>query len=279
MKVSNKEKHILFIFLICALIFSCEKTKRYKVDILPTFEVTPTTIMAGGYIVEYGKNNLVSTGICFDLVPNSQLEGTYVISSDSLSNRLFTCQLTDLISDTIYYLRAFVEDVSGKFVYSEEITIRTIYTIGSPGPAGGTVFYVNEAGGGLEVAPTDQGTNVYWGCTGTSIAGANNTEIGYGAINTLTIITNCSESNCAAKICDEYSLNGYDDWYLPSLDELALIYLNAYSVDKGNLNSGFYWSSTEQNNEKAWSILFGTGSKVDNYKNYSDANVRPVRTF
>lgn len=275
-------KKVCSILLICwvgSFIYGCEKPKRTRVDILTTLKVTPTTIVAGGYIIEWGKNKLISQGICYNLVPNSQVEGNFVVSTESIGSRLFNCNLTGLISDTTYYLRAYVADETGKFFYSEEITVQTVYSIGSPGPAGGIVFYVDGMGGGLELAPMDQGAEIVWGCQGTSIVGAQNTGLGYGDANTNAILTDCADPICAAKICDDFILNGYSDWYLPSLDELSLVYLNIFNEHKGNLSPGFYWSSTEQNSERAWQYLFGTGSKVDNYKSYDDSNVRAVRSF
>ncbi len=49
---------------------------------------------------------------------------------------------------------------------------------------------------------------------------ANQRDIGFGNANTNAIVNNCTEANTAAKICSELSLNGYDDWFLPTTHEL-----------------------------------------------------------
>ncbi|MCX7085289.1 MAG: hypothetical protein NTY69_07080 [Methylococcales bacterium] len=128
------------------------------------------------------------------------------------------------------------------------------YTIGETGPAGGKVFYVTDGGlHGLEVAPADvnNGAYVAWGCYGTSIAGAQGTAIGTGAANTAAIVNGCSEANTVAKIVDAYVLNGYSDWYLPSKDELNLLYTQR-SVVGGFYAFSAYWSSSEFDSGGAW---------------------------
>ena len=121
----------------------------------------------------------------------------------------------------------------------------TVYNIGDNGPAGGKVFYVTDNTGlhGLEAAPGDQAVTVTWGCSGTDIAGADGTAVGTGAANTADIVAGCSEPNTAAKIADAYALNGYMDWYLPSKDELNLLYQQKTVV--GGFVSNQYWSSSE----------------------------------
>jgi hypothetical protein len=267
------------LFLILFLTFGCTKNKRIKVDLLSEFEITPTYIVAGGYIVEYGRDDLETRGICYGLFPDPTIDNGFVTDTSQMEDRLFSCVLDNLISDTTYYLRAFAQEKSGKVYYSTEAEIRTEYTVGSPGPSGGLVFYVNGSGGGLEVAPVDQATSTAWGCQGVSVDAAQNAAIYYGAGNTVAILSMCSDISTAAKICDDFVMNGYADWYLPSLDELSLINLNVVKHNKGDFEpADLYWSSTEQNQDRAWLYLFGTNSKIDEIKS-AQARVRAVRIF
>lgn len=151
------------------------------------------------------------------------------------------------------------------------------YTIGETGPAGGKVFYVTDGGlHGLEVAPVDQFARVNWGCDGTSITGAQGTAVGTGAANTAAIVAACSEPNTAAKIADTYVFNGYSDWFLPSKDELNLLYLQKDVV--GGFANDYYWSSSEVNSYGAWIQYFYDGNQYDSSK-VDPVPVRAVRAF
>ena len=129
---------------------------------------------------------------------------------------------------------------------------------------GGIVFWLDGNGGGLISAPTDQ-SNSDWGCFGTWISGADGTAIGTGVQNTIDIVAGCATSGTAADICANLTLGGYNDWFLPSIDELNEMHLNigrGNALGLGNVG-GFlsqkYWSSTEYNNDYARVQSFANG--------------------
>ncbi len=122
------------------------------------------------------------------------------------------------------------------------------YTIGSAGPAGGVVFYdkgsYTNGWRYLEVYPTS--FSGIWGCQGTLIAGITNT-IGAGDVNTAAIVAACSTTNAVARIIDNYTVNGFSDWYLPNNAEMNLICDNLYTPNIGNIPGPFHWTSSQQN--------------------------------
>mgnify|MGYP001450524391 CR=1 FL=1 len=152
------------------------------------------------------------------------------------------------------------------------------FVLGDTGPAGGIVFYLTDNTGqhGLEAAPVDQSAAAPWGCFGIPIPGANGTAVGTGAANTAAIVASCAEAGTAAKVADAYSLNGYDDWYLPSKDELNALYQAKALV--GGFADVYYWSSTEGDALGAWLQDFGSGGQGINGKDYT-LRVRAVRAF
>jgi hypothetical protein len=152
------------------------------------------------------------------------------------------------------------------------------FIIGDTGPAGGKVFYLTDATGlhGLEAAPGDQSVAAAWGCWGTSITGADGTAVGTGAANTADIVVGCAEANTAATIADAYALNGYTDWYLPSKDELNLLYQQKNIV--GGFADTSYSSSSEYHSNLAWLQGFSNGFQYSLSKNYP-LPVRAVRSF
>jgi len=71
--------------------------------------------------------------------------------------------------------------------------------------------------------------------------------IGTGAQNTLDILTGCSKVRIAAKLATDYEVivDGatYYDWFLPSKNELAILY--QYKNTIGSFDYNLYWSSTQ----------------------------------
>ena len=151
---------------------------------------------------------------------------------------------------------------------------------------GGIIFYLDGNGGGLIAAPSDQSSGAQWGCPGTTISGADGTAIGTGNQNTIEIEAGCTTAGTAADICANLTLGGHSDWFLPSKDELNLMYDNIGQggvLDLGNVGNfanDWYWSSTEYDasNYRAWDQDFNDGGQDDVNKGIS-YYVRAVRVF
>jgi len=71
---------------------------------------------------------------------------------------------------------------------------------------------------------------------------------------------------------------GHGDWYLPSKDELDLLYDLHVAGLGGFSSTADYWSSTEVDASNAWRQYFGNGGQVSTAKSTS-CRVRPVRAF
>jgi len=151
---------------------------------------------------------------------------------------------------------------------------------------GGIIFYMDpsEVGTGLVSAASDQTTFAQWGCIGTLIDGADDTGIGSGNQNTSDIILGCTTIGIVAEICTNLSLNGYTDWFLPSKDELNEMYTKigpgaaAPNTNIGNFSDSWYWSSSEYDDDRAWSRKFSDGSQFNRQK-YSNLPARAIRAF
>ncbi|MBA7539028.1 hypothetical protein ES705_31306 [subsurface metagenome] len=153
---------------------------------------------------------------------------------------------------------------------------------------GGIIFWLDATGQhGLIAATEDQSTSVQWD-NGTF---RYNCIIGdglyAGAMNTAIIVAQQIADNqsgdFAAKVCADYSVSvdgvTYGDWYLPSVYELKLLYLQETAV--GGFASGpnaRYWSSTELVEDIACYLHFINGSQNNEYKYYKHY-VRAIRAF
>lgn len=144
---------------------------------------------------------------------------------------------------------------------------------------GGIIFYIDSTGEhGLIAAAQNQGIHP-WGCRDVVI-GASGLVIGTGEANTAAIEAGCTTPNTAADVCANLSLNGYDDWYLPSIGELYQLFLNQNAVGGFPGDNGHYWSSTEFSASRAWDIIFNTPwDSTHNTGKNEEGYVRPVRSF
>lgn len=137
---------------------------------------------------------------------------------------------------------------------------------------GGILFY---SGATVFIAALkDIEIPLYWDNFKNAVSGTS-TAIGLGAINTTKIVSVCTGNTMiAASVCENYSFSGYTDWFLPSKDELNLMYLNI----KEKLVPNYYWSSSEINEKFAWQQHFQTGTQCKIYKNII-AYIRAIRAF
>ncbi|MDB2622640.1 hypothetical protein N9Y06_04980, partial [Flavobacteriales bacterium] len=153
---------------------------------------------------------------------------------------------------------------------------------------GGIVFYVDESGRhGLVAATNDLETSFSWGCEGQSINGAGYLALSTGYFNSQDIMGFCHEEDIAARACDIYKNDGYDDWYLPSIDEL--IEMN-YSIGlfsqidniaafDTSTNSPSHISSSEASPSSCYSYQTEFDNPNRNFPKSWSAKVRPIRSF
>lgn len=159
---------------------------------------------------------------------------------------------------------------------------------------GGIVFYIDKSGKhGLICAKKD----LPEACWGTKIDIKTKKELGTGIENSRIIVNEAStvmggflgltrkQLLTAARLCLELDSNGYNDWYLPSLKELELMYKNLHLKKKGGFRTFRYWSSTTSlsgsnlSYEQATCFDFFDGQTHDDYRSNNVHNVRPIRAF
>ena len=162
--------------------------------------------------------------------------------------------------------------------------------------ADGTVYAGITPDGNVSMYVTRCDVGMSWNgsaCTGTRLGRT------WGTYGTTTGITNVNtgEANTtalavygdteAAKYCNDLSMHGQTDWYLPAKAELNVIYLASVAVGgtfrssfdlSGSYPSGAYWSSSENNDVYAWGQRFNDGFQYNYNKAINAFSVRCVRT-
>jgi len=118
-----------------------------------------------------------------------------------------------------------------------------------------------------------------WGCNGTTIGGTT-TSYGSGSTNTNAIVAGCATTTIGAYQCDNYTSGGFSDWFMPSLNELVVLYNNRVAI--GNFPTTpvvGYWSSSESGIGNAHRIRFDTGAQSTNFTKDQAFHIRCVRAF
>jgi hypothetical protein len=274
------------IFALILSIASCTKTSgptaiAPTVITLPISSITPSSFKSGGTIVSTGGASVYYTGICYSTKPNPTTDDS--ISANNVGSGSFYSLISGLKTDSTYYVRAYAINLAGTG-YGEELVVTTIHSDFTIGQSyeGGVIVYIDSTGQhGIIAAPSDITSSVQWGCSDPTYVladNADNTAIGYGQANTTAIVNGCSEAQTAAKLCDELTLDGFSDWYLPSRDELYYLYVNLGKKGLGDFSKDYYWSSSQGSKYSAWMYNFNDGSAVNLYKEHKH-KVRAVRSF
>ena len=252
---------------------------------------------------------------------NNEINDTTIIVYDSSTQKkdtvfatTFSISIKGLSPKTTYYVRAFAnnqKDSTG-LSYANQLTITTPasspYSLGQY-YNGGYIFYIDTATGlhglvcdtaDLSYTLTDTSGNITkYDSIPWCIANSNNvflgngTAIGSGFANTLAILTtfdSLASPNfdslskqlpaIAAFVC-RYSHNGDTTWYLPTKDELNLMYNNLAVRGYGNFTQANYWSSSDylfDGKVYAWAQYFVDGNQYY-FRQTLPLYVRAVRKF
>ena len=287
---------LMMVLLAAMLIVSCDGSSKEPKSETPA--ETPTTPTTSTYTVTFDVNG--GTGTFADKTTGTDGKVSKPETDPKKTNAVF-----------LYWSK----DKSTEFDFDTALTERTTlyavwkteFSVGDIGPAGGYIFYDcdadNDSGNAdglisteccwryLEAAPSDLtvtdsgevmttfsfglydpdgGTN--WVEIGTSA------DVGKGQENT-TAITSKITSNVAASRCYSWTYKDYSDWFLPSLNELVLMYNNLKAKNTGGTWADEeYLSSTEKDMLNAYGVFFSNGNQ-ENYNRDRPYRVRPVRAF
>ncbi len=160
---------------------------------------------------------------------------------------------------------------------------------------GGVIFHRYKDGANenyLVVSIDNISTSSVWSNIDNLAIGASAQTTWDGLNNSIAIDGQPGETSSAAQLCLAYSVGAINDWYLPAIDELSLLWQNRFNVNRtlsGNSSSAtivgavelrynWYWSSTEYTSTDTWLFDFFAGKQDNDAKN-GTYYVRAVRKF
>jgi hypothetical protein len=214
--------------------------------IISTKKIDKVTNKSGGKIMLLREGiNIMERGVCYSPFENPTVLNNR--TSDGAGEGEFSSDPTGFSLQATNYIRAYAitdKDTS----YGDQLTYTFSLSVGM-NFAGGIVFDMDYSGHGMVCAVKDQSEGATWGS--------------------------------GVTMCDALNMNGYDDWYLPSIGELQKMYRNlVYGKGLGGFLEGYYWSSTEYVNSCAYCFdqLQGNSDALDQYKTKL-YRIRAVRAF
>jgi len=163
-----------------------------------------------------------------------------------------------------------------------------VYTVGQRGPAGGIVFFdkgsYSDGWRFLEAAPVSTEFTAPWGNVDVS---GTSTAMGFGRSNTQAIVRALSNAGLvgqAAQVANSLVYGGFNDWFLPSSDELDWMFRNLRERGLGGFANATYWSSSQSASIHwtVWNQDFNNGNRTaPNHIGFKNRTfrVRAIRAF
>ncbi len=251
---------------------------------------------------QYSENHFVNTDAygLFNLVI-----GTGAVQSGAMAT-------IDWSNDN-YYLKVGMDATGGTNFFTMGTTqllsvpyalyAKSAGSVSGGGSGGGFTHYIGEAFGGgvifhlwkdtqgvehgLIVDKTDLSTSQDWSNIDATLIGASAQSSWDGLSNSNAIVSQAGHTSSAASICLNSTNGGQSDWYLPSIEELSLLWISRFNVNKSLSaigvatvlsNSAYYWSSTEYDDYNASILCYGFANYGSNGKSTTHS-VRAVRAF
>ena len=188
--------------------------------------IAQTTATSGGNVISSGGDSVTARGVCWNTSTNPTLADSYTTNGSDTG--AFTSNLTGLIPDTLYYVRAYATNSAGT-AYGNEITFTTL----SNGP--------------LPTVTTDDATNI---TKTTATSGGNVTSNGGDTVTARGVCWNTSGNPTLA---NSYTTDGGGTGeFISNLTGLIpdiLYHVRAYATNS---------AGTAYGNEITFETLYGT---------------------
>jgi len=282
------------------------------VNTLPISTYGFSSATLGGAVINSGGKPILSKGLCYSTLPNPNISD-FVTSVDT-GMGIINYSVQSLSPGTTYYVRAFAQNANG-IAYGSQEVFKTKETVAVGDTfGGGIVGYILQPGDygfvsgeqhGIIVCNTDfLSTPTGFGWCNQSASSAypsgnlnvlsfdttkTTRRIMYAQHNTTLILQSCQNiiNPSIVRVISEWTYNGYEDWLVPTLDDLYAIKTNTTIINQ-SLANGYklqtggqdYFSSTTFGTTNVFVVEFGIPYTGNSYLGVtSNAYVRPIRYF
>jgi hypothetical protein len=258
------------------------------------------------------SNRAKQVGFCYaDHQSPTVKDGKIICTQSNESNSISTIiAQNQLKKGKTYYIRAY-SIIGSSILYGNEETIsqeQRQFEIGQRA-FGGIIAYIFEPGDklyvkgeihGIIAAETDLHGKYTWNTTLEAnkkittifITKQYDEGIGNGKTNTRAIaheiLTKIQELSLAsptkliypsaAEVCNTLKLNSYNDWFLPSLKEMQMMWFHQTSELRLNSKT-VYWTSTSHKPNKAVVFAFKETPLIRELNHEQEFAIRPMRYF
>jgi hypothetical protein len=278
-------RYFIFLFMLLLALNACKK----EGDIPPQLDL-PRVTRAGvnnatvvNKIIGQGSSPITVSGTCWSSTNQAltlENSGGYTINKPH-ANGEYTDSLTGLVYNQKYYIRAYATNAAGTS-YS---VVDSFYTLQSPYNtgqlhSGGSILAIDSTGmHGIIAALPKYIVSLPWSNSYGSVGGTF-ANFGKGQANTERLVaTLANPAGTAALYCQNLVAEGYDDWFLPSYEELWYFRNNMSFMQWLQYPFDMYWTSTETNASTAYFVVMGGGASFNNYDKLIGKTVLPMRKF
>jgi hypothetical protein len=114
------------------IVTSCKVEDPNRLKLLPVLtttsitKITQNTAISGGFITSDSGLEVIARGVCWSLKPNPTINDS--ITKDAAGTGEFVSNITNLIADTTYFLRAYATNSDGT-AYGIQVSFKTLVSI------------------------------------------------------------------------------------------------------------------------------------------------------
>ncbi len=178
------------------------------------------------------------------IINGNQPQGKFTQEGEGVGN--FESLIAQFVPNKTYKIRAYAQNEVG-LIYGPESTFTVNnYSQGhyiGESFAGGVIFYLDETGQHGMVRSSETIGPYLYGCG--DVNSNSDISFGSGPQNTANMVGSCSGLTTGATEVLNYNMNGFSDWFLPSKEELELVFQNSILTGVSSNVDGLYLTSSQ----------------------------------